>query len=359
MKPELRIFLRPSCVINPPSEPAVKAGTEAVPLVGLFIPKLVDFALGGIASALKKAGDDETKQVSGSEFVSLFVADNQQRLSANPQIGCVLAVYGVFADVDKKPTPANDAALKALETAGIIPAGADITIVFEAAVVRAGDDTAFYLETRHFSVRDFIGDRGKSDRTYVATLTVATPDATDDGATIALGQLSLGRMAKETLPVPAGAPLGTYPRYRTNLMPWKMTADSKAAYDSDVKRGTAAGRTYMPVTFTLTLFETADGNKFLAALAELLGGAKGEAAKQLTALLDPEQRAKEAKADADAAEQLLSAEEDALIALRQAQAAAAAAPNDQVLQAKLAKASRAFDVAKRRRVAAGLAAPSN
>ena len=38
---------------------------------------------------------------------------------------------------------------------------ADIAIVFEAAVVPTSDNTACYLDTRHFSVREFIGDRGK------------------------------------------------------------------------------------------------------------------------------------------------------------------------------------------------------
>jgi hypothetical protein len=356
MKPELRVFLRRTCLINPP--PALPPVNEALGgIVTSLLPKVIDVALGGIASLLKKAGADETEQVSGSEIVSLFSADKDQRLAANREVGCILAVYGVFANVDRRPTADSDSALEALEAANLVPKDADIAIILELAVVRTTDETAFYLEARHFSVRDFIGGRNKPERSYIATLALTAPNATADGATIALGHVALGRMErKEFLAIPS-APLGSFPRYRSNLMPWNQISDeAKEAYDSDVKRGEAAGKSYMPVTLSLTLSETADGNKFFAKLGELLEGSREEVGKQITALVDPAARAKTVKESADAAEKLWAAEEDAGIAVREAEAALAAGKPEEkaVLEAKLAKAKRALEVAARLRKAAGL-----
>ena len=115
----------------------------------------------------------------------------------------------------------------------------------------------------------------------------------------------------------------------------------------------------MPVTFTLTISETADGNKFLQALGELLEGTKADAAKELSKLILPEEQENQAKEKADAAEKLYKAEEDAIIILRQAEAdlaAAAGKPPEEraVLEAKVAKARRAVSVAASLRKAAGL-----
>jgi hypothetical protein len=357
MKPELRVFVRRTCVINPPPPaPAPEAAAEALPFVGMAIPKVVEFALGGIGSLLKKAGQEETDQASGSEIVNLFVADKDQRLSANADVGCILAVYGTFADEDRKPTPASDTALKKLETEQLVPRDADVSMILELAVARTSDQTAFYVEARHFSVRDFIGSRNKSDRTYVATVSLAVPDASADGSTIALGHVALGRMSKETLSIAAGA-LGGHPRYRSNLMPWnQISGDAKKVYESDVKRNVAAGKGYMPVTLGVTLTETADGNRFLATLGTLLQGAKEEAGKQVAKLVDPAAREKAAQESADAAEELWAAEEDAIIAVRKAEVELATgdAEDKPVLEAKLAKAKRALAVAVRLRKAAGL-----
>ena len=219
------------------------------------------------------------------------------------------------------------------------------------------DETAFYLETRHFSVRNFIGERHKPDRVYVATLSVTTPGSTPDGSTIALGNIALGRLGREALPIAPGQRIDAYPRYRSNLMPWnRISADANGVFESDVKRDAAGNKSYMPVTFNLTLSETADGNKFLTALGDLLEGAKVEAAKELSNLVIPEQREKAARERADAAEALYRAEEDAIIAVKEAEAALTAGSADQreVLTAKLARARRALDVAVRLRKAAGL-----
>jgi hypothetical protein len=348
-KPELRVFLREACVINPP--PA-----ELKPLDGgllaLFVPKVIELAIGGVASWLKKAGAEKTEQVSGSEFSTLYITDAEQRLHVNRQLGALIAVYGLFPDVG---SPSTDPIVRKLAAAGLVPPATDTDIVFEAAIVPTSDQTAFFLETRYFEVKSFING-GRGDRVYVATLAVTTPGATAEGTAIAVGNVSLGRMEKGVLPIPNG-PLGKHPRYRSNLMPWaRITQEAKEIYDSDVKRMEAKNKPYMPVTFGLTLSQTEDGNKFLAALGELLEGAKAEAAKELASLVLPDARAKREKEEADAAEKLYQAEEDAKIAVLEAEKSLAggSVEDKAVLEAKLAKAKRALELATRVRAAAGL-----
>ena len=86
------------------------------------------------------------------------------------------------------------------------------------------------------------------------------------------------------------------------------------------------------------------------------GAAKADAAKQVSALFDPGEQQKRDKEEADAAEALLRKEEDALIAVRQAEAdlAAGSAEKKPLLEAKLAKAKRAHALAVNMRTAAGL-----
>jgi hypothetical protein len=356
MKPELRLFLLKNCIINP----APAARLETTSLLTLALPKLIELGIGGIATALKKAGADDTEQVTASEFTTLYVTNAAKNLVVNESLGCVLGAYGVFAEQDGRKTDGDDVALRALEAHGLVPKNADIAIIFEAAVVPTSDLTAFHLEVRHFSVRSFI-DGTRGERAYVATLAVTTPSASADGRAIAIGNISLGRLGRAALPIPAGRPLGTYPRYRSNLMPWnRITGDANAAYESDVKAGTVKAG-YMPVTVTLTLSETENGNKFLAALGELLGGSKKEVATEIASLISPDDRQKAAAEERDAIEKLLKAEEDARIAVKEAQANLAAAgqtpEKKAVLEAKLKAAERALARAIALREAAGLREP--
>jgi hypothetical protein len=325
-------------------------------LAGLFLPKIIEMAISGIATLLKKAGAKQTEQATSSEIVDLYTTDAEQKISINPKLGCIIGVYGVFADQKNLDAPPLDAAVKRLIEAGLIPKNADVSIVFEAAIVPTADETAFYLDTRYFSVREFIGDRNKRDRAFVATLTVIKPNETADGDAIAVGNIDLGRLQrKETLTI--GEP-GKFPRYLSNLMPWKqIDEDSKGIYQSDLTRGLAKKRSYMPVTFSFTLTETADGNAFLAALGELLETAKSEAAQEISDLILPDPREKAAEEERDAAEKLYAAEEDAQIVVLEAKAALDQEENPSkiaVLKAELAKAQRAKDRATSLRRAAGL-----
>jgi len=352
---ECRVFLRERCVINP--EPAALAGAAAIPIVGLFVPKLIEMAIGGVATLLRKAGDSETVSLGGREVVDLYLADEKQALGPNPRLGCVLGIVGTFDDPPDGAQSSTDPVIKRLEDEGLVPVGSTVDLIFEAAIRLTRDRTAFCLDTRHFSVREFIGRRNRGERAFVVTLGVTVPGATSDGETIALGTIDMGTLERGADVVPPGRPADAYPRRRSNLMPWGQIAKpSKAAYDADVAAGTAAGRTYMPVTFALTVSETADGSKLLLRLGELLDGAKQQAAADVSKLILPEERARAEAASEAAAEKLYEAELEAELALRKAQQAynAAKDPEKPALRVELEAATRKRDRQVRLRRAAGL-----
>jgi hypothetical protein len=354
---EFRVYLLENCLINPEPQPAPKAKPRAIPLLGLFAPKLIEMAIGAVATLLKKAGEPETVRVTGHEFTDFYIADEQQALQVNKRIGCILGVWGSFSEADGKRTRSGDEAVAKLKQARLVPPNSEIGGIFEAVIRPTHDQTAFFLDTRHFSVRDFIGDSGKGERAFVVTLSVAMPGATADGETIALGNIDMGRVKRGADLVPMGREADAYPRYRSNLMPWKqISPTSKAAYDADVAAGNAKGKRYMPVTFNLTISETADGNKLLLKLGELLDGAKQQAAVEISKLILPEERAKADAERAEAAEKLYEAELAAELAVRKARKAYdAGTPEDKpALRVELEMAIRKLGRATTLRRAAGL-----
>ena len=323
---EFRVYVLERAVINPPPKPATEqAGGLGAALLALIVPKLIETAIRGVANALKKAGEKETKQLTADEFCDLYVARDKEDknkdfvLSLNPGLGYVLGVW--FEDPDKHSPPDDDVVRK-LKAAKLVPAKAAVGGVFEAAIRHVPDDTGFFLDTRHFSARDFIGDRDKKERDYVVTLALNTPDATGEGSTVSLGKIDLGTVTLGKSLVPPGQPFDEYPRFRSNLMPWpQMSEASKAAFGRDVSSGTANGRTYMPVTFSLTVTETADGNKFLLTLGELLGGVAEKAAGEISKRILPDEIKKTAAEEAAGAEKLYEEELKAKWELRKAEKA--------------------------------------
>lgn len=274
---ELRVHLLKDCVINPPGGGAAATLLPAA-LLGIVVPKVIESALSGVATALKKAGSAETVQVSGAAIENLYVADAQQVLRASPVLGCVLAVW--YRPHDDRI--ADDRVAGMLKTAKLIPADVTVIGAFEAVVRPTPDGTAWFLEARHFSVREFVGDRHKDRRSFVVSVAVSAPSPDPEGHTVALGHLEFGTVERGAHLIPDGHPEGSFPRYRSNLMPWApISAASKAAYDRDVAAGRAANRPYMPVTFSVTVSETAEGNAFLLKLGELIGGVSKDVAGEL------------------------------------------------------------------------------
>ncbi len=88
MKPELHVFLKDRCIINsPPGPPRSRVEKKrAFPLAGLFLPKLIELGIGGIATLLKMDGEPETVQASGFE-VADFKPIWQRQLKSRLQKG--------------------------------------------------------------------------------------------------------------------------------------------------------------------------------------------------------------------------------------------------------------------------------
>lgn len=357
--PQFRLFLLERCLINPPPAPPAPPGPamEAVSIgavLGLVAPKLIELAIGGVAAALKKAGADDTEQMTADQFADIYMADDKQALRVNPKLGCVLGVW--FEEARRNP-PQDDEVATKLKTAGLVPEKSAVCGVFEASVRPTSDQTAFFLDTRHFSVREFIGDRRRDDRAYVVTLSLSTPASTIEGSTFALGRIDMGTLRINSSAIAPGQPEDAYPRYRSNLMPWmKISEASKKAYDADVAAGQAARRSYMPVTFTLTVSETADGIKFLARLGEFLEGAKEKAATEISKRIVPAEIEAAREEDLAAAEKLYDAELEAELEVRKAQKTldVGADADKPALRVSLEIAKRKLAARTRIREAAGL-----
>lgn len=355
--PEVRVYWRTDCVINPKPPVVTPLGAAfAAMALGWFVPKVIESAISGVANALKKAGDKETKQLAGRTTVDLFVTDEKQALRPNVELACLLVVWFERAST----TPADNEAAQRVKAAGLIPADAALLGAWEALVDPSEDGTAFTLDTRYFSAREFIGDRSKREREYLANITLALPDATEEGKVFALATVPLGTVKKtdEFRPDDAAGELGR--RRRSNLMPWaRMSAASRAAYTSDVAVGLASHKRYMPSTVTVTISETADGNDFLLKLGGFLAGSATTLAGAISKEILPKDAEAEV-ADATAAETLYQNEIKAELELLDATAQLASALAADVPAATLSveSATRKRDFQRRLREAAGLPARS-
>ncbi len=235
VKPEFRLFLLPDCVVNPSPKP--KAGRAVLSLLGLFAPKLIELAIGGVATLLKKAGGDHTVHAAGHVFSNLYIADKDQVLQPNPEIGCLLGVFGEFPASESKDA-SRDPGVERIVKAGLIPRGSAVYVLFESAIRPTADATAFFLDTRHISVREFIGDGMKSERALVATLNVTAPSATADGDSIAIGNIDFGRVSRgadliprtiPSTPTPATSPTSCRGARSTRRQSPPMTRTSSLA----------------------------------------------------------------------------------------------------------------------------------
>jgi len=54
VNPEFRVFLEPKCIVNPPPIPVKKKRAETPAIVALLLPKLIELAISGVATLLKK-----------------------------------------------------------------------------------------------------------------------------------------------------------------------------------------------------------------------------------------------------------------------------------------------------------------
>lgn len=312
---ETRVFVRNSCLIQPKAEREVLAGLAAI-----FLPVLIEKLLGTAASALKKAGDDETLRASGRFPTYLYQlpnSGNSSELKLHPEFRSIIVVRGSFdkETTGKAPPIDQSESVAKLRAGGILVR--ELALVYEAEIEIADDGTALRYESRYFEVSRFIEDgkkKSKNDdnRAVVLSLTI-TGVGEKEGepilslATINLGELNGGAILKaEDLISRQSSWLGGLAISEASL---------KAIENIKVTPGKPVN--VMPITVEVTIAETKSGNAALKFIGEILDATKSKVAETVSGeVLDQGKKAAEA---ASALEQLLKEEETAFKAVLDAE----------------------------------------
>jgi hypothetical protein len=325
---ETRVYLRRQCLISeanvlPTPTPTPQPGTEAVgALLGIFVPLLIEKALGGIGAVLKKAGAEETLRDSGRLPTYLYqISDRSgtKSISLNPDLGCILVVRGTFTGTDFDDQSKIDFSPGGILTgddqepqriarlrASNIPVQ-EIASLYEALITPSSEQTALYYQSRFFEVNSFQGTRSSNTRGMVISLSINGPAAKEGESTLSLALVNLGDVKKDT----ALAPNQLNGRRTGWLGGVGMTEDAlKAIEKVKVDRNKSKG--VMPITIEATLIETENGIKALRFIGEVLDATKTDVSKAVSSeILDKDKRA---AASADALEKLRQEEEAAYAA---------------------------------------------
>jgi len=314
---ETRVYTRNQCLFQPPKAKIFGA------LAAIFLPLLLEKALGGLGGALKKAGSEQTLRDSGrfpTYLYQLVKTKDSSKLQLHPQLvgGCIEVVRGVF-DKPNQAAPATDevsATVSMLRSASI-PVR-DVAAYYEAAVMLADDRTALLYQSTHFEVNRFQGSRSPKKRGVVVSLAITGVGSKEGDPVLSLSLMNLGEVS-------AGIVMGP-DELESKKSSWlgglSISEESlKALQSLDSLASTKDGETtlynIMPVTVEGMFVETDDGNKALKFIGEVLDATKGDVAKTVSGeiLKDRGKEAVEAaKEAATAAEKLRQEEEDAYAA---------------------------------------------
>lgn len=313
---ETRVYIKERCPISPVPE----AQKELIPaLAAIFIPLLIEKALGGIGGALKKAGAEKTERDSGRLPTSLYrltKTKEKSTLAINPDFGCVVVVRGVF----DKPGASKDADYKDDETvarlrSGDIPVN-DLAAVYEAAVKYSDDKTALRYMSTHFEMRKFQGSRSSKKRGVVVSISIVGAGAKEGEPVLSLALVNLGEvtagavMDSDKLSSKEGSWLGGL-----SISAASLKALETANFPGPDPNKKEDVKTYgiMPVTIEGMFAETEDGNKALRFIGDVLEATKSDVAKTLSGeiLKDRDKAEEEA---ATASEKLRQEEETAYAA---------------------------------------------
>jgi hypothetical protein len=365
---ETRVYLRKQCLLSERDvlAPAGVAGGPAIfgALAAIFVPMLIGKALGGISSALKKAGSEKTLKDSGrlpTYLYQLASDGTKNKLSLNPDFGCLLVVRGKFQKADPESAPpitfsepgiflgddeeSEQKRIDRLNDNGI--SVSEIAIAYEARIRISNDETALAYESRFLEVNHF-QDGGKKN-SLVVSLALYGAGAKEGESALSLALMNLGELTRDTILGPD--------QLNGNRSPWlsglgmseaAMKAIEKIQFPADNKPNPMG---VMPVTMEATLAETSDGNKVLLFIADILDASKEGVTKTLSdeILKDPKKAATEA---ADAMEKMRQDEETAYATLLKAKTdlanlGDAAVPPNSVDTAKRDAAQFEVDRAKR------------
>jgi hypothetical protein len=310
--------------------------------------------LGGISSALNKAGSEQTLRDSARLPTYLYQLSNDGKdktLSVNSDLGCVLVVRGKFngpdpADQSKVSFPKEGVFLGVEQendriarlVASNVPV-TEIATLFEAAIKTSNDNVAIHYEGRFLEINAFQGSRSSDTRALVVGISINAPGAKENDSTLSLALLNLGEVRRGVIKGPL--------QLRGQRSSWlgglgMNDAALKAIEKVQVTDGKIVG--VMPVTIEGTLIETEKGNQALLFIADVLGSTKAATSKALSEEILKDEK-KERAAQADAIEKLIEDEETAYAA-HLAAIAALAKMVDPIAEEKTVKE---FEVARTKR----------
>jgi hypothetical protein len=337
-------------------------------LLAIFIPLLIEKAIGSIAAALKKAGGEQTLKDTGrlptyfyrlpkdplSEDLQNKLqetrhkkGEKQSKLQFNPEFRCVIVVRGTFTETGTlTPARNNDDELrrKKLRDSNIFVD--QIGAIYEGAVIFADDRTALRYEGRFFEVNKFQGSRSQDKkRGMVVSIAISGAGQKDGDPLLSLALVNLGEVkANDVL---------TAKDLETKSTSWlgglAISEDAMKAIETldfvDPNTGLSKPELeIMPVNVEAGFEETEDGNKALLFIGEVLDSAKTDVAKELSGdILDQK---KKAEGKADALEKVREDEESAFADYLKAQMELAALDNPKPEE----KRAKQFEVARTLRV---------
>ncbi len=354
---ETRIYIRPQCFLSRTSDKSKAEFLGA--LAAIFVPLLIEKALGGIAGAMKKAGADETLRESGRLPTYLYRltrngkagADAKNILGLNPEFGCVLVVRGTFSstsDIPPATTKYGNALLldnsdqseaqrlNLLNDNGIPVT--EIAVLYEAEITISEDKTALRYTSRFLEVNEFQGDKSHDQRAMAITISVSGAGQKEGEPVLSLAALDLGQVAKETVMGPdqlsskrsgwlggLGISDASFKAIETiNFPPEPKPGDDRKFLP------------IMPVTIEGLIAETDEGNKVWKFLGDLLDSAKGDVTKAVSGEILKD-GAKEKAEAANALEKLRQDEESAYGTFLEAKTALAKLSNPSAEELAAAK----------------------
>lgn len=328
---ETRVYIRPQCFLSRTSD---KPKTEFLgALAAIFVPLLLEKALGGIAGAMKKAGADETLRESGRLPTYLYRltrngktgADAKNVLGLNPEFGCLLIVRGAFSstsDIPPATTKYGNALFlddsdqsesqrtKLLNDNGIPVT--EIAVLYEAEVTISEDKTALRYTSRFLEVNNFQGDKSHDKRAMAINIVFTGAGQKEGEPVLSLAMLDFGQVEKGSVIGPdklSGKRSGWLGGLGISDASFK--AIETLDFPPEPKPGD--DRKFlpiMPVTIEGLIAETDEGNKVWKFLGEILDSTKGDVSKAVSGEILKD-REKEKTEAANALEKLRQDEEAA------------------------------------------------
>ncbi len=299
---ETRVYLRRKCLITESTDAEAPQEFLAA-IAAIFVPLLIQKALGGIAGALKKAGAEETLRDTVTFPTYLYqISDTSgtRTLSLNPNFGCLIVVRGTFKGMD----PADQSVVNFSGSPGQTLFGQsqkilrrtrlndsnipvdEIAFLYEAQITTSNEGVALYYQSRFLEVHAFQGSRSSNVRGLVLGVALNGAGPKDGEPTLSLALMNLGEVQKDAVLGPSQL----FSRRSGWLGGVGLTEDALAAIEkTKLKPNETKG--VMPISVQATLAETENGNKALRFIGDLLDSTKEDVSKAISSeILDKDKR---------------------------------------------------------------------